>query len=62
MDLVATIGNIALDRYRMNKNLVMLVFMVILAVGLLGASTVIADVAGLYGSENRDQVSSILSG
>jgi hypothetical protein len=46
----------------MNKNLVMLVFMVILAVGLLGASTVIADVAGLHGSENRDQVSSILSG
>jgi hypothetical protein len=46
----------------MNKNLVMLVLMVVLSVGVLGASTVVADVSGLYGSGNRDQVNQALVG
>ena len=37
-------------------------FMVVLAVGVLGASTVVEDVSGLYGSGNRDQVNQALIG
>jgi hypothetical protein len=46
----------------MNRKLVMLVFVVILALGGVGAGTEIADVYGFYGSGNKDQVNQAFAG